>query len=306
MDYKLERYVLTGLSRSKESQEVYKLHLQRAGLTIFAGLSRLAGLPFTVGGDVKSLGLLLGTSVQSTNPCPLCQTTKSTKKDIDGKHQITNFDDWFSLDPFAHKLRKVADWSNPKLAKELKLKQLNPSIVELFEEMELERVDQLFSFTPLHYKAQVIWCYFRISNYLKLFVLNLDKAHIQQSVWDAHQLQTDYCRIWRTQNRFDWRREGTCDKLWTDRISPCRNSGAESPQRLKGLARKAHWQNFVEGRINLRRNKQTYSDTSKYNPPIFWHRNKTLLRAPKYRLSSNFYFIMIKTANLVWFFRIYK
>ena len=165
MDFKLERYIITGISRSKETQEIYKLLMKRSGLTIFAGFSRLAGLPFTIGSDVKSLGLLLGTSVQARFPCPVCVTPKSVKVDSDGKHSITNFDDWFSLEPFAHKSRKVTDWTDQKLTKELKLKQLNPSIQEVFAEFEEDRIDQLVSFAPLHFKVEVEYNYLFLASF---------------------------------------------------------------------------------------------------------------------------------------------
>ena len=59
-----------------------------------------------------------------------------------------------SLDPSDHEPRQLGDWSNQKLAKEINLKPLNPSIVELMDEFEFDRIDQLLSFSPLHFKEK--------------------------------------------------------------------------------------------------------------------------------------------------------
>ena len=54
--------------------------------------------------------------------------------------------------PFHHKPRKLSDWFNPATKKALKLKDINQNLVELMREFNFERIDDIITLSPLHFK----------------------------------------------------------------------------------------------------------------------------------------------------------
>ena len=77
--HSMERFVITAIAKSKECSAVYDHLLRKSNLPTLGALSKIANLPFTISGDIKSLSLMIGTAVQSTYPCPLCLTPKKLK-----------------------------------------------------------------------------------------------------------------------------------------------------------------------------------------------------------------------------------
>ena len=167
-----ERFIITAASKTKESSEIYDEMIKNSGVLTIAALARILGISFHWSGDLKSISLLTGTSVQALAPCPLCKAVKKFKVCEDGLREIANFEDFYAVKDNAHDLRHIDDWSNQSEIKKLKLKRINPTLAEQMMEFGHEFIEEVVVFSPLHFKLS----FYRLFNVIKAerFILNYD------------------------------------------------------------------------------------------------------------------------------------
>ena len=187
-----ERFIITGAAKMKESADVYEELIKNSGVLTIAALARILGISFHWSGDLKSLGLLTGTCVQASAPCPLCKADKKFKVCEDGLREIQNFDDFFALKDNAHDLRQIDDWSNPAEIKRLKLKKINPILAEQMSEFGHEFIEDVCVFSPLHFKLSFYRLFKIIS--AERFILHYKKKKDDKILTAAEKEIVEGCR----------------------------------------------------------------------------------------------------------------